>query len=244
MSTLLLGLNIDHVATLRQARGGSQPDPLEAARIAEANGVSGITVHLRKDRRHIQDRDVYGLRKFVRCLNLEMANHPEIVEIALDVRPDEVCMVPENRQELTTEGGLDVAGHRSELARTVERLTEAGIRVSMFIEPDPRQLDASREIGAPVVELHTGAYANAATDGSVAQLLDRIRAAAEYGHSIGLQINAGHGLDRWNLAGILTVPWLHTLNIGHSIIGRAVMIGLGPALEEILAPMGTYGAKA
>jgi pyridoxine 5-phosphate synthase len=242
MSRLRLGLNIDHVATLRQARGGSQPDPLEAARIAEAVGVDGITVHLRKDRRHIQDHDVVALRKFVRRLNLEMANHEEIIAIALDLLPDEVCMVPENRQELTTEGGLDVAGLQTNLAPTVSRLSEAGILVSMFIEPDIRQLDAAKAVGAPLVELHTGAYANAPDGETSAMRLEQIRAAAEYGHSIGLQVNAGHGIDLLNLDGILTVPHLHTLNIGHSIISRAVMIGLRPALEEMLVKLEAYGA--
>jgi len=237
---LKLGVNIDHVATLRQVRGTAYPGICEAAALCERAGAHGITVHLREDRRHIQDSDVYALRRSIRTrLNLEMADSPEIVAIALDVLPDEVCLVPEKRRELTTEGGLDVAGRRRGLEKTVGRLSAAGIAVSLFIEPEPGQVKASKDVGAAFVELHTGAYCSRSGKAAAAEV-SRLRAAAEAGHALGLGINAGHGLNTANVAGIFTVPRLDTLNIGHSIVARAVMVGLARAVREMLAEMAVY----
>jgi len=237
---LKLGLNIDHVATLRQARGGRAPDPLEAARIAEAAGADGITVHLREDRRHIQDADVYRLRSLVRSLNLEMANTAPIAAIALDVRPDEVCLVPEKRQELTTEGGLDAAGHVEPLRDTTRRMQAAGIRVSLFIEPAAEQIEAAAAVGADFVELHTGGYANAVGGDAMASELERLIEGARRARSLGLRVNAGHGIDYVNIEGIMQVPFLETLNIGHSIISRAVMVGLDQAIREMKHWLDSY----
>ena len=229
-----LGVNIDHVATLRQQRGTEYPSPLEAAALCEQAGADGITIHLREDRRHIQDADLHGLRQALQIpLNLEMANSPGIVDIAVATRPDEVCLVPERRQELTTEGGLEVAGQQEALQPTVARLKDAGIRVSLFIEPSIRQLEAAVKLGAPVVELHTGRYCNLSGEAREVELL-RIVGAARHGHQIGLQINAGHGLNYENLPEFLnTVPHLDTLNIGHSIVARAVMVGMEQAVREM-----------
>ena len=231
-----LGVNVDHVATLRQARGTTYPAPLEAARLCERAGADGITIHLREDRRHIQDADVVEFRRALQIpLNLEMANSPEIVAIALAVRPAEVCLVPERRQELTTEGGLDAAGQFAALQPSVAQLKAAGIEVSLFIEPDPAQLDAAVALGAPVVELHTGKYCELAGPAQ-ADELRRLAAAAEYGHARGLRINAGHGLNYDNLpVFIRTVPHLDVLNIGHSIVARAVMVGMEQAVREMKA---------
>lgn len=230
-----LGVNIDHIASLRESRHTPYPDLVKAAAICEQAGAAGITVHLREDRRHIQDHDVYTLRRTIKTLmNLEMANNAEIVAIALKVRPDEVCMVPERRLELTTEGGLDVAGQRATLAPTVKALAANGTRVSMFIAPDIPQVEASAEIGAPCIELHTGAYANLAGDAQKREL-DRLVAAAERARMLGLQVNAGHGISRENLAPILTIPGLDTLNIGHSIICDAVFLGLEAAVQAMLS---------
>ena len=237
---LKLGVNIDHVATLRQARGVSYPNPLEAARLCEAAGAHGITVHLREDRRHIQDHDVIALRKSLKIsLNLEMAAAPKIIAIALKVRPDEVCLVPEKRQELTTEGGLDVFGQWRTLKTAVARLADAGIIVSLFIDPDRCQLDAAAAVGAPVVELHTGTYCNAA-GASMRRELKRLVDGARYARSLGLQVNAGHGINLDNLRGVLRVPYLDTLNIGHSIVARAVMVGMRQAVREMLKAMANY----
>ena len=237
---LKLGVNIDHVATLRQARGTMYPKPLDAARLCEAAGVHSITVHLREDRRHIQDRDVIALRKALKIrLNLEMAATPEIIAIALKVRPDEVCLVPEKRRELTTEGGLDVFGQWKTLKTAVARLTDAGIVVSLFIDPDRRQLDAAVAVGAPVVELHTGTYCNAA-GASIQRELKRLVDGACYARALGLQVNAGHGINLDNIRGILRVPCLDTLNIGHSIVARAVLVGMRPAVREMLKAMAGY----
>lgn len=229
-----LGVNIDHVATLRQQRGTAYPSPLEAAALCEKGGADGITIHLREDRRHIQDADLHALRQALKIpLNLEMANSPEIVAIAVATRPDEVCLVPERRQELTTEGGLDVAGRFDALRPTVKRLRKAGILVSLFIEPSIRQLDAAVALGAPVVELHTGKYCDLAGEERDVELL-RLVAAAKHGHRLGLQINAGHGLNYANLPAFLkAVPHLDTLNIGHSIVARAVMVGMKQAVREM-----------
>ena len=234
---LRLGVNIDHVASLRQARHTAYPDVLEAARICKAAGAAGLTVHLREDRRHIQDRDVYALRKIPRTrLNLEMANSPEILAIALDVRPDEVCLVPERRQELTTEGGLDAAGQRKELAPAVQALRKAGVVVSLFLEPEKRQMDAAAELGARCVELHTGTFCDAAGDKARTELA-RLKRAADYAHALGIQVNAGHGINLDCLDGIMEIPHLDTLNIGHSIVARAIFVGLRRAVEEMREAM-------
>ena len=229
-----LGVNVDHVATLRQARGTTYPSPLEAAVLCEKGGADGITIHLREDRRHIQDADVFAFRKALKVpLNLEMANSPEIVDIALAAKPAEVCLVPERRQELTTEGGLDAAGQFTALQPSVARLKAAGIVVSLFIEPALRQLDAAVALGAPVVELHTGKYCDVAGAERAAELR-RLVEAAQYGFRAGLRINAGHGLNYENLPAFLAaVPHLDTLNIGHSIVARAVLVGMERAVREM-----------
>lgn len=233
-----LGVNIDHIASLRQARGTPYPDLVEAAAIVERAGADGITIHLREDRRHIQEADVRSLRETLRTrMNLEMANSPDVVAVALDVVPDEVCMVPERRMELTTEGGLDVAGKFAELEPTVRALRDKGVEVSMFIDPEIRQVEASARIGAPYIELHTGAYANAAGTAR-AEELQRIRTAAREAAKLGLKVNAGHGLDYGNLADILAIPELDTLNIGHSIVCRSVFVGLENAVREMLRLIG------
>lgn len=244
---LLLGVNIDHVVTLRQARYRTmleafnvEPSVLEAALEAEAAGANSITVHLRADRRHIQDADVHLLREKIGTkLNLEMGNTQEILNIALQVRPDFVCMVPENREEVTTEGGLDVAGQREALRGTVKALNDNGTRVSMFIDPDLDQVRASADIGAAMIELHTGTFANHTGKERAAEV-ERLRAAAALGHELGLQINAGHGLTTKNLPEMWSVPHLAELNIGHHIVSRAVFVGLRAAIQEMLAVMATY----
>jgi pyridoxine 5-phosphate synthase len=233
MEKLRLGVNIDHVATVRQARGGSHPSPLRAAQIAAKAGADGITAHLREDRRHISDRDIEELRLEIALpLNLEMAATPEMKAIALKHLPHACCIVPENRQERTTEGGIDAAGQQARLMPIVRELVEAGIRVSMFVEPDKRQLEASRAMGAPVVELHTGAYSEA--KGSDRQrLLDRVHEAARYGASIGLEIHAGHGLTYENVKPIAAIPEIRELNIGHYLIGEAIFIGLEASIRRM-----------
>lgn len=239
-----LGVNIDHVATLRQARyalmpeaHNCEPDLIAAVAACERAGASGITVHLRADRRHIQDRDVFRLRESIRTrLNLEMGNTAEILAIALQVAPEEVCLVPENRLEITTEGGLDAAGQRAALAPTIARLHDAGVRVSLFIEPDTEQIDAACTLGAEMVELHTGAFANA--HGVAQQMeLEKLRSAAEHAHRLGLQVNAGHGINYTNIALIRTVPHLADLNIGHAIVSRALFSGLEAAVAEMIGKM-------
>jgi len=234
---LLLGVNIDHVATIRQARGASYPSVLEAARIAEDAGADAITVHLREDRRHIQDDEVVALCKQVRTrVNLEMAVTDEMLAIAELNRPADVCLVPEKREELTTEGGLDVLTHFDAVKSACHRLGEAGIRVSLFIDPDVEQLDAAVACGAPVVELHTGSYAEA-TGPEVGLEYQRLVKAAEHGDSIGLQINAGHGLHYQNVQDIVRIPQLVELNIGHSIVARALFVGLHKAVADMLVLM-------
>lgn len=241
---LRLGVNIDHVATLRQARGVSYPDPIEAARLAESAGAHGITVHLREDRRHIQDVDVYGLRRSIQTiLNLEMANAPGILTIALDVRPDEVCLVPEKRQEITTEGGLDAAGESEALAPTVLALKDAGIMVSLFIDPDVRQVEAASALGAPCIELHTGAYAEANDPVGREHELKRLIDSAERAYALGLQVNAGHGLNLENVEGLFVVPHMDTLNIGHSIVADAIFAGLTGAVKAMLEKMASYSDR-
>lgn len=239
--SLKLGVNIDHVATLRQARGTAYPDTLEAAGICAKAGAVSITVHLREDRRHIQDADVYRLaEKSPLPINLEMAVAPEIVDIALDVKPPEICLVPEKRQELTTEGGLDVLGNFQTLENTVKRLQDNGSVVSLFVEPDAKTLEACAKTGAKVVELHTGSYCDATDPQKAEELLNRLITGAECAHSLGLQVNAGHGINLDNLPGILEIPHLNTLNIGHSIVARAVFQGLETAVREMIAAMSEY----
>jgi pyridoxine 5-phosphate synthase len=231
--SIALGVNIDHVATLRQARRGREPDPLHAALVAEQHGADSITLHLREDRRHIQDRDVRAMREALKTrMNLEMAATDEMVGLALRLLPADVCLVPERREEVTTEGGLDVAGQLPRLAGVCARLAGAGIRVSLFIDPEERQLDAAVAAGAPVVELHTGAYAEA-SGAARAEALHRLAAAARGGAARGLTVNAGHGLDYHNVQPVAALPELVELNIGHAIVSRAVFTGLGPAVAEM-----------
>src|SRR5688572_5100411 len=242
---LKLGVNIDHVATLREARYRSkergEPDPIEAALICEAAGAHGITAHLREDRRHIQDRDVWKLREVIKTrLNLEMANAPEIIEIALKVKPDIVCVVPERRQEVTTEGGLEVAAQWQALRQTRERMNGAGIEVSLFIAPEPSQVEASARVGAQFVELHTGAFAEAVSSGRHLPELEKLVKAARQARELGLKVNAGHGLNYQNVRLLEAVPHLVELNIGHSIVSRAVFVGLEAAVREMLAAMRPY----
>lgn len=229
-----LGVNIDHVATLRQARLTSYPEPLHAALEAERAGADGITAHLREDRRHIQERDIRYLAETVQTkLNLEMAMTEEMVAIAEDVRPADCCLVPERRAELTTEGGLDVASQVSAAQWACERLARAGVRVSLFVDPDPAQLEAAAKAGAPVVELHTGAYANAATREERERELERIEAAVARAHGLGLRVHAGHGLDYVNVEPIAALSGVRELNIGHAIVARAIFDGLGQAVREM-----------
>ena len=241
---LELGVNIDHVATLRQARYAQTPqahnvEPSLLVAVADclAAGAHGITIHLREDRRHIQDADLFAIRAIpgVR-LNLEVGNTPEIIGIACQARPDSVCMVPENRQEVTTEGGLDVVAHEAAIAASIKLLHAQGIRVSLFIDPDPAQVEASARVKAEMIELHTGAYANATGAEREAELQRLIAAGAQAG-ALGLQVNAGHGITTGNLPPLLAIPHLHELNIGHHIISRAIQLGLRGAVEEMLAAM-------
>jgi pyridoxine 5-phosphate synthase len=243
---LKLGVNIDHVATLREARyrgrDSGEPDPVAAALICEAAGAHGITAHLREDRRHILDRDVWSLREKIRTrLNLEMANAPEIVSIALKLKPDIVCLVPERRQEVTTEGGLDAAGNTTALAETRKRLNDSGIEVSLFIAPDSAQVEASAKVGAQFIELHTGAFAeHFGQERHRERELERLVSASNQAHGLGLKVNAGHGLNYRNLPALHRVPHLVELNIGHSIISRAITTGLATAVKEMLALMERY----
>ena len=229
-----LGVNIDHVATVRQARRGSEPDPVTAAGIAELSGADGITVHLREDRRHIQDRDLEVLARVVKTrINLEMAATPEMVGIAARLRPFSATIVPEKRQEITTEGGLDVVGLSGALQGAVRELRGAGIVVSLFIDPDLAQVRAARAVGADAIEIHTGSYCAAFQAGRHAGELETIRAAGAYGSGAGLKVLAGHGLDLRNIVPILALPEFEEFNIGHSIIARAVFVGLGQAVREM-----------
>ncbi|MEY2467169.1 MAG: pyridoxine 5-phosphate synthase [Verrucomicrobiota bacterium] len=260
-NAMKLGVNIDHVATLREARyrglGHGEPDPVAAALACEAAGAHGITAHLREDRRHIQDRDVWKLREVIGTrLNLEMANAPEIISIALKLKPEIVCIVPERRQEVTTEGGLDVAGSEKALTETRKKMNDAGIEVSLFIAPDEKQIEASARTGTQFIELHTGAFAEqffeqigaSRCDDQTAQRdvpanlseLERLIAAAKQAHSLGLKVNAGHGLNYENLPLLHRVPHLVELNIGHSIVSRAVTAGLEAAVKEMLRLMSDY----
>jgi pyridoxine 5-phosphate synthase len=231
---VLLGVNIDHVATVRQARRVSYPDPVEAAALAEAGGADGITVHLREDRRHIQDRDVERLRHSVRTkLNLEMAATEEMARKALEVRPDDVCLVPEKRAELTTEGGLDVHGQVNAIRRVVGRLRDAGIRVSLFIDPEARQVETAAELEADMIEIHTGSWCDTHDPKAAAREIERIRSAAALGSMLGLQVNGGHGIRLDNVREIAAIPEMVELNIGHSIVARAVLVGMEAAVREM-----------
>lgn len=234
MNPIFLGLNIDHVATLRQARGTRYPDPIKAALDAEMAGADSITLHLREDRRHIQDEDVARISAVRQTkVNLEMAATEEMVAIACQQQPEDVCLVPEKREELTTEGGLDVAGQKPWLSEVCSRLAEADCRVSLFIDPDKTQIDAAKEVGAPVIELHTGTYAELEKPAEVAEELERIRQAAAYAHSIGLVVNAGHGLHYHNVQPIAAMKEIEELNIGHAIIAQAIYSGLPEAVREM-----------
>ncbi|MGC3819129.1 pyridoxine 5'-phosphate synthase [Acinetobacter sp. G11] len=232
----LLGINIDHVATLRQARGTTYPDPVNAALICEQAGAEGITLHLREDRRHIQDDDVRRMRPVLKThMNLEMAVTPEMVEFAKEIQPHHVCFVPEKRQEVTTEGGLDVVGHFEEVKAATQALSAIGCEVSLFIDADFEQIDAAVACGAPTIELHTGAYADAETAEAQQHELERIVKGAEYAASKGLIVNAGHGLNLDNVTPIAAIPHIHELNIGHSIIADAVFVGLAQAVQQMKA---------
>jgi pyridoxine 5-phosphate synthase len=243
---LKLGLNIDHVATVREARyrgrGWGEPDPVAAALACEAAGAHGITAHLREDRRHIQDRDVWKLREVIKTrLNLEMANAPEIVTIALKLKPDIVCLVPERRQEVTTEGGLEVVAHLAALTETRKRLNEAGIEVSLFIAPDPSQIEAAARTGSQFIELHTGSFAESfGAEKERTVELQRLISGARQAKELGLRVNAGHGLNYQNLPMLLRVPHLVELNIGHSVVSRAILTGIHSAVKEMLALMAGY----
>lgn len=245
---ILLGVNIDHCATLRQARyrqadtssgGAIEPDPVIFAVASERAGADGITVHLREDRRHIQERDVWRLRETIGTrLNLEMACTPAMTEFALKLKPDSVCVVPENRQEVTTEGGLDVVGNRDRVRACVDAMNAAGIKTSLFIDPDEPQIELAAALHAPWIELHTGAYANACFDPAArAKELQRLRLGAVRGHDLGLVVNAGHGINYVNIAEVRTLPHLHELNIGHSIVSRALFTGVEEAVREMKTRM-------
>ena len=230
-----LYINIDHVATLRQARRGSEPDPVEAVGICEASGADGITAHLREDRRHIQDSDVRELRKVIKTyFNLELACVPGMLEIAIATRPEQVTLVPERREEITTEGGLDLAHDPARVKRAVEQLRAAGIRTALFIDPSLDAVDRSRELGCDAIELHTGRYAHASSDGA---RIDELRAAARHGSDIGLAVHAGHGLTIGNVRAVSAIPEVEELNIGHSIVSRALFVGLAAAVAEMKEAM-------
>lgn len=232
--SILLGVNIDHIATLRQARGTSYPDPVHAAAVAEHAGADGITIHLREDRRHIVDRDVDVLAKTLKTrMNLEMAVTDEMLEIAINTQPTYVCLVPEKREELTTEGGLDVAGQLDKMLGAVSQLKSAGIKVSLFIDADKAQIDAAVKVGAPYIEIHTGAYADAETEAEQQVELERIRDGVKYAHSQGLIVNAGHGLNYHNVKPIAAIEEIYELNIGHAIIARAAIDGLDLAVRDM-----------
>ncbi|GAB7218480.1 pyridoxine 5'-phosphate synthase [Vibrio comitans] len=238
MKPILLGVNIDHIATLRNARGTKYPDPVHAAEIAERAGADGITIHLREDRRHILDRDVRILAETIQTrMNLEMAVTDEMVGIALKTKPEFVCLVPEKREELTTEGGLDVVGQFDKIKAATEKLAAAGIKVSLFIDPNPAQIDASKAAGAPFIELHTGHYAEAQTEEEQHKELKVIAEAATYASGLGITVNAGHGLTYHNVGPVAALPEIYELNIGHSIMGRAVFDGLNKAVADMKAIM-------
>jgi pyridoxine 5-phosphate synthase len=230
-----LYINVDHVATLREARKTDEPDPVPAALLCEQAGADGITAHLREDRRHIQDRDVERLMGTVRVLNLELATSPDVVAIACRLRPYQATLVPERREEITTEGGLDLGGPTTRLAETIRRLEEVGIRVSLFIDPDPRTLDTAKDLGVPAIELHTGRYAHTWRDNDGA--LDELRRAARHAAGLGLFVHAGHGLTYTNVGRVAAIPEIEELNIGHSVMSRAIMVGMPTAVREMRAAM-------
>ncbi|KMJ45513.1 pyridoxine 5'-phosphate synthase [Xenorhabdus khoisanae] len=234
MAEVLLGVNIDHIATLRNARGTQYPDPVQAAFVAEQAGADGITIHLREDRRHITDRDVQLLERTIQTrMNLEMAVTDEMVGIATQIKPAFCCLVPEKRQEVTTEGGLDVCGQKEHIAEAVKILSEAGILVSLFIDADHQQIDAAVEVGAPFIEIHTGAYADAEDEIQQEKEFQRIKEAVTYAAGKGIKVNAGHGLTYHNVQRIAALPEIYELNIGHAIIGRAVFSGLSAAVADM-----------
>jgi pyridoxine 5-phosphate synthase len=239
MSPLRLYVNIDHVATLREARKTDEPDPLEAALICERAGADGITGHLREDRRHLQDRDVERLIATVRVFNLELAVNPDIVELACRLRPYQATLVPERREEVTTEGGLELKASASRLGHTIDRLKKAGIRTSLFIDPDVRTVEMAKELGAPAIELHTGKYAHSWQISPVA--LNNLRTAAQHAAALGLSVHAGHGLTVRNVGPVASIPEIEELNIGHSIVSRAVMVGMHQAVVEIRQAMQRRG---
>jgi pyridoxine 5-phosphate synthase len=231
-ATMRLYINVDHVATVREARRTVEPDPLEAALLCQAAGADGITAHLREDRRHIQDHDLERMRPAVRVLNIELATSPEIVAITCRLRPYQATLVPERREEITTEGGLDLGHAVTRLRDSIRRLDEAGIRVSLFVDPEPATLDKAKDLGVPAIELHTGRYSHTWRDGDSA--LDELRRAARHAADMGLFVHAGHGLTYENVAPVAAIPEIEELNIGHSIVSRAVMVGMRPAVEEML----------
>jgi len=236
-SSIALGVNIDHVATLRQARRGRFPDPVHAALAAETAGADSITLHLREDRRHIQDHDVRSLRGLLQTrMNLELAVTDEMLKIASELRPADCCLVPERRQEITTEGGLEVAAQLSRIREACAQLAQAGVRVALFIDPEPRQVEAAAQAGAPVIELHTGAYAEAAGARRAAEL-ERLRTAARLGARLGLEVHAGHGLNYHNVQPVAAVREIVELNIGHALIGHALFVGIAEAVREMKALM-------
>lgn len=237
-----LGVNIDHVATVRQARRTDEPDPIWAAVEAELGGADGITFHLREDRRHIHDRDARVLKETVAVkLNMEMAIAPEVVDVAVDLRPDQCSLVPERREELTTEGGLDVVRHRERVAKAVSRLRQAGIVVSAFVEPVADQLEASADVGFHAVELWTGGYAHASTPARCAETLDELRRAIEVGHGLDLEVHGGHGLTYRNIMPVARIPGFSEFNIGHSIVARAVFVGIREAVQEMKRLLELHG---
>jgi pyridoxine 5-phosphate synthase len=243
-NALELGINIDHVATLRNARGTTYPDPLRAARLAEEAGADLITLHLREDRRHIKDADLMALRPLIKTrMNLECAVTPEMINIACQVKPHDVCLVPEKREEVTTEGGLDVLGHYAAVEAATKQLKSAGIRVSLFIDPDEKQIEAAKDVGATVVELHTGRYADVSGEEQIKEL-ERIKKAAQYGVSIGLRVNAGHGLHEGNVSPIAAIADLSELNIGHAIVAEALFKGWQNAITDMKALMVNARAKS
>ncbi len=234
MKEIYLGVNVDHIATLRQARGTTYPDPVHAAAVAEHAGADGITIHLREDRRHIQDRDVRIMAETVQTrLNLEMAVTEEMINIALEVKPTYVCLVPEKREELTTEGGLDVVGQKDKIADAVARLSAAGIKTSLFIDADDAQIQAAADVKAPYIEIHTGHYADATNDVEQAKELERITKGVKFADSLGIVVNAGHGLHYTNTHAIAAIPEIYELNIGHAIIARASIDGLEKAVRDM-----------
>jgi pyridoxine 5-phosphate synthase len=236
MTPTRLYINVDHVATVRQARRTDEPDPVEAALLCEQAGADGITAHLREDRRHIQDHDVKRLMARVRVLNLELATSPDVVALVCELRPYQATLVPERREEITTEGGLDLRQPNPRLRETIRCLKEAGMRVSLFIDPDRRTLDAAKDLGVPAVELHTGRYANTWSQNDAA--LKELRVAARHAADMGLFVHAGHGLNYTNVAPVAAIPEVEELNIGHSVISRAVMVGMPAAVQEMRKAMG------